>query len=71
MSSERIVAVGLLTEHDVRLLGAGFDRLWPVDEAPCFSRLLRAIDEADRELWRERDRLSESDSAVKSPNSDG
>ena len=56
MGSKRIVAVALLTEDDVKLLSPTFDRLWPVDETPCFSGLLRAIDEADRELWRrERD----------------
>ena len=45
---ERIVAVGLLTEHDLRLLGSNFDRVWPVDESTCFSELLEAIDEAER-----------------------
>lgn len=53
MPKERIVAVGLLTESDVKLLGRGFDRLWPVDETPCFSDLLQAIDEADRALARD------------------
>jgi hypothetical protein len=57
MASERIVAVGLLTQNDVELLGPTFDRLWPVEDAPCFSGLLQAIDEADRDLWRERDAL--------------
>ena len=46
----RIVAVGLLTEQDLNLLGATFTRLWPVDEAPQFEELLAAIDEADRAL---------------------
>lgn len=55
MSSERIIAVALLTQSDVRLLGPSFERLWPVEDAPCFGGLLRAIDDADRELWRERD----------------
>jgi hypothetical protein len=50
MDYDRIVAVGLLTRNDVRLLGPSFDRLWPVDEAPHFSGLLRAIDEADGQL---------------------
>lgn len=50
VASERIVAVGLLTQRDVDLLGPTFERLWPVEEAPVFSELLRAIDEADREL---------------------
>lgn len=55
MSKPRIVAVGLLTQVDVQKLGATFDRLWPVDETPCFSELLQAIDEADRAVWRGRD----------------
>jgi hypothetical protein len=47
---ERIVAIGLLTKHDLTLLGPTFDRVWPVEEAPRFSELLSAIDEADRTL---------------------
>ena len=47
---ERIVAVGLLTQRDLTLLGPAFDRIWPVEQAPGFSELLRAIDEADRQL---------------------
>ncbi len=53
---ERIVAVGLLTQREVELLGHGFSRLWPVDESPCFSDLLQRIDEADRELRRDANR---------------
>jgi hypothetical protein len=55
VADQRIVAVGLLTQNDVRLLGPTFDRCWPVEDSPCFSGLLQAIDEADRELIRERD----------------
>ena len=50
LSQQRIVAVGLLTEHDLNLLGEGFNRAWPVDETPCFEGLLKAIDDADRAL---------------------
>jgi len=62
MAYERIVAVGLLTKNDLRLLGPTFDRLWPVEDTPCFSGLLQAIDEADRQLRREADakRLQQS-----------
>ena len=49
MVKERIVAVGLLTQREVELLGHGFSRLWPVDETPCFTDLIQAIDDADRE----------------------
>lgn len=48
MADERIIAVGLLTRRDVRLLGPTFDRLWPVEDASQFEDLLRAIDDADR-----------------------
>ena len=48
--SERIVAVGLLTKRDLSLLGPTFDRIWPVEEAPSFNELLKAIDEADQRL---------------------
>jgi hypothetical protein len=47
VTSDRIIAVGLLTQRDVEMLGPAFDRLWPVEEAPCFSELLRAIDDAE------------------------
>jgi hypothetical protein len=48
--TERIIAVGLLTSRDLKLLGPTFDRIWPVEEAPHFNQLLRAIDDADRKL---------------------
>jgi hypothetical protein len=53
---QRFVAIGLLTEDNIRTLGATLTRVWPVDEAPCFSGLIEAIDEADRGGWRKRDR---------------
>ena len=50
MPEDKIVAVGLLTRHDLNVLGPTFDRVWPLEEAPSFSELLRAIDDADRRL---------------------
>ncbi|HKX92818.1 MAG TPA: hypothetical protein VJM15_10400 [Sphingomicrobium sp.] len=47
---DRIVAVGLLTQRDLKVLGPTFNRVWPVEDAPEFDELLRAIDKADREL---------------------
>ena len=58
---ERIVALGLLTKNDVRLLGPTFDRLWPVEDTPRFASLLEAIDDADRKLWRDKDATQDSD----------
>lgn len=54
MDYDRIVAVGLLTANDVRLLGPAFERLWPVEDAPHFRGLIDAIDEADRRLTQQR-----------------
>ena len=48
---DRIVAVGLLTQQDLNLLGPTFERAWPVEDAPSsFEGLLFAIDEAERKL---------------------
>jgi len=50
MDQERIVAIGLLTEHDLTVLGPAFKWAWPVEEVPEFDELIRAIDEADEHL---------------------
>lgn len=52
MEHERIIAIGLLTRRDLDLLGPEFLRAWPVEHAPEFGELLRAIDRADEELRR-------------------
>ena len=46
MASDRIVAIGLLTDDDLTRLGDTFTRLWPVEDASGFHDLLAAIDEA-------------------------
>jgi hypothetical protein len=56
--SERIIAVGLLTRRDLEVLGPTFDRIWPVEEAPHFNELLRAIDDADQRLQQQSRRPS-------------
>ena len=58
MPPVRIVAVSLLTQRDLDVLGPTFEHIYPVDEVPCFGELLRAIDEADREISRERDQAA-------------
>ena len=54
--AERIVAIGLLTQRELNLLGPTFERAWPVEDVPAFGELLRAIDEADRNLSKEPER---------------
>ncbi|UAK23247.1 hypothetical protein [Sphingomonas nostoxanthinifaciens] len=46
----RIVAVGLLTEQDLAVLGQGFRRLYRLKGTHDFDALLSAIDDADRAL---------------------
>ena len=60
MEKRQIVAVGLLTEYELQLLGKGFSRAWPIEHAPDFDGLLNAIDEAEREMWRARNEGSAS-----------
>jgi hypothetical protein len=43
-----VVAVGLLTQRDLDLLGSGFRRAIPLDGAGDFDDLLARIDEAER-----------------------
>ena len=47
-TDDRIVAIGLLTQQDLSVLGQGFRRAYPVEECHEFNDLLRRIDEADR-----------------------
>lgn len=47
MGSERFVAVGLLTQRDLDVLGSGFRRAFPLDKLDDFTSLLAQIDEAD------------------------
>ena len=55
MSTQRIVAVALLTEEDLQTIGSALAKVWPVEDAPPLDDLLSAIDEADRRLSREHD----------------
>jgi len=52
LPKDRIVAVALLTESDLTVLGPAFTRAWPVEDAPVFGQLLREIDKAEIELSR-------------------
>jgi len=47
---EKIVAIGLLTQKELGLLGPTFDRAWPLDRAPKFDDLLKAIDAAEEKM---------------------
>ena len=55
MSNRQITTICLVTDQELQLLGQGFSRAWPIDESPCFKGLLQAIDDAERDLWRDRD----------------
>ncbi len=57
LEKERIVAVGLLTQQDLNLLGHSFTRLWPVEDTPCFDGLVKAIDEAERAAKQAKERF--------------
>lgn len=49
--ADRIVAVGLLTQQDLNLLGPTFERAWPLENLPAsFEDLLTIIDDGDCRL---------------------
>jgi hypothetical protein len=56
MSSDKFVAVGLLTQRDLDVLGSGFRRAYPLEETTDFTELLILIDEVDQ-TGREENRL--------------
>jgi len=47
MEQDKIVALGLLTQHDLSMLGANFRRAFPIADDGGFDGLLRAIERAD------------------------
>ena len=49
-------ARALLTQENLDAYGAALKKVFPVQETPCFTELLRLIDQADRENRREQDR---------------
>ncbi len=46
--SEKIVAVGLLTESNVRTLGSSLKKVFPITDDGRFDDLLSALDQAQR-----------------------
>jgi hypothetical protein len=50
--AQRVVAVGLLTERDLSVLGQGFKQVYRLDEGHDFHELLARIDAAE-ERFRE------------------
>ena len=60
---KQIVAIALLTDEELALLGSSFSRAYPVNDAPCLGGLLAAIDDADRNLWRAKDEAANSRAA--------
>ena len=50
---QRIVAVGLLTQREVTLLGSQLSRLYPLEDDDAFADLVEAVDRADREFHRQ------------------
>ena len=45
---DRVVAVGLLTERDLTVLGQAFKRFYPIDDLQEFEGLLGQIDKVDQ-----------------------
>ena len=40
-----------LTRDSAQMLGPSLDHAYAIDETPCFDDALKAIDEAERQVW--------------------
>jgi hypothetical protein len=49
MVSERVVAFGFLTDSDLKLLGSGFNRHFPIDDDNLFADLIEQLDRIEIE----------------------
>jgi hypothetical protein len=49
MVTERVVAFGFLTDHDLKLLGSGFSRHFPIDDENLFADLIEQLDRIEIE----------------------
>lgn len=49
MVTERVVAVGFLTDRDLKLLGSGFNRHFPVEDENLFADLIEQLDRIEVE----------------------
>ena len=49
MVSERVVAFGFLTDRDLKLLGSGFNRHFPIDDENLFADLIEQLDRIEIE----------------------
>ncbi len=56
---EPIVAIGLLTERQMGMLGSAHSYVWPVADESCVTDLLKAIDQARLGVGQEQDRVAE------------
>lgn len=45
--ADKIVAIGLLTQHDLDVLGTSFKRLFPVRHDGSFADLIRQLDDIE------------------------
>lgn len=50
MPSDRFVAVGLLTQRDLDVLGSGFRRAFPLNNTCAFTSLLIELDCVEEEM---------------------
>jgi hypothetical protein len=49
MVTERVVAFGFLTDHDLKLLGSGFSRHFPIQDENLFADLIEQLDRIEIE----------------------
>ena len=57
---ERMIIIRWRTRGQAEALGHALDRANPIDETPCFDEVLKAIDDAENQVWGDRDPAAET-----------
>ena len=47
---DEIVAIGFLNPRDVQRLGSKLQKVYVVDETPCFAKILDSLDDAETSI---------------------
>jgi hypothetical protein len=57
---ERMIVIRWRTRGQAEALGQALDRANLIDETPCFDEVLKAIDDAERQVWGDGDPAAET-----------
>ena len=58
---EQKIVIRWRTRGQAEAITPALDRAYPIKETPCFDEVLKAIDEAERQVWGDGDAAAEDE----------